>query len=141
MTVKIPTPIEQLTEENYITQPWYQYFNDKDKENQVVNLDTTVGVVLNDRYTVITTTTTVQHILDRPEPGCRAIIVLHIGTTQANPVTIAAATDVAIGPGGENSLTYLTSVSTYDLIELAGISTAQYYIINQTTGVSVAASS
>ena len=141
MTVKIPTPIEQMTTDGYITQPWYQYFNDADKENQVVNLDTTVGVVLNDRYTVITTTTTVQHILDRPEPGSRALIVLQIGATQGNAVTIAAATDVAIGPGGENALTYLTSVSTYDLIELAGASTLQYYIINQTTGVSVTASS
>ena len=141
MSIKLPTPLEALTEEGMVTQPWYQYFTVDAKRESVVNIDTTVGVVPKNGYTIITTTTTVQHLLDRPEEGSRSVIVLQIGATQANPVTIAAATDVAIGPGGENALTYATSVSTYDLIELVGASTLQYYIVNQTTGVSVAASS
>jgi hypothetical protein len=93
------------------------------------------------RITVFASTPGVVHFLEDPRIGGRTVLICNVPSTQAGSVTVRASTDVAIGPSGENGLTFLTSVSTYEYVELVGTSTAQYHIINQTTNVSVGASS
>ena len=137
---KIPTPIEPIaTSEGFITQPWYSYLNAK--ESNVIALSSTNGVIFNRGTTIITSTTTVPHMLDDPEIGLETTIVLTIPSTQASPVTVKAATDVAIGPSGENALSFDAAASTYEYVRLLGTSTGQYHILYRTTAISVTASS
>jgi hypothetical protein len=146
VTVKIPTPIEKMvTTEGYITQPWYLYMRVNDSVVQTpVNFVTTASTASNiyqGAVTVFASTPGVIHTLEDPKIGQRTVLICSIPTTQAGSIVVAASTDVSIGPSGENALTFPTSVSTYDSIELIGTSTSQYYILNQTTNVSVGASS
>ena len=142
---KLPSPIDALTEENQITSPWYQYLLGADhtwrQRVNIVEAGTTTAIIRNREITELNTTGANSYTLERPDPGCRATIILTIGTTHAGPVLAVAATDVAIGPSGQNALSFPTSASTYDYVELVGVSTAQYYIAKQTTTVSVTASS
>ena len=143
---KLPSPIEKVVnQDDLINAPWYQYFLGADhawrsRVNKVTT-GTTAAVLRNKEISTITSSGAHAYTLEQPEPGCRATVVLSIGTTHAGPVTVVAATDVAIGPGGENALSFPTSASTYELVELIGVSSLQYYITNQTTNVSVVASS
>jgi hypothetical protein len=93
------------------------------------------------RVTVFASTPGVTHTLEDPTIGGETMLICSIPSTQAGSVTVAAATDVAIGPSGENALVFGTSASTYEYVKLVGTSTSQYYILHQTTNVSVAASS
>ena len=146
--VKVPSPLAPLvstSDGGLISTPWYQYFYASDQLHRGVVAEVTTAstksIIRNYHFTVINSTPAVVHELEDPRPGARAVLVLASSSTQAGSVTVAAATDVAIGPGGENALSFPTSVSTYDLVELIGFNSTQYYILHQTTNVSVVASS
>ena len=143
--VKLPSPLEVLTEEGLVSRPWYQYFKSQDRFNNppvaVLTTETTAGIVLEGAVTVIASTPGVIHTLEDPRIGGRTVIIVNVPSTQAGSVIVRASTDVAIGPSGENALTFPTSASTYDFVELIGTSTGQYHILEQTTNVSVGASS
>ena len=145
---KLPSPLEPIVSSvdgGLISKPWYVYLYASDQLHRgvvaTVTTESTKSIIRNYHVTVINSTPAVVHELEDPRPGARALLILSSSSTQAGSVTVAAATDVAIGPGGENALSFPTSVSTYDLVELIGVNTTQYYIINQTTNVSVVASS
>jgi hypothetical protein len=143
---KLPIPPEVLvTEEGWVTPPWYQYFLGQDKGWRIpvdfITTASTASNILSGRITVFASTPGVVHTLEDPEAGMETTLVCTVPSTQAGSITVRAATDVAIGPGGENALTFLTSVSTYDQVVLVGVSTSQYYIKKITAGVSVTASS
>ena len=146
--VKIPSPLYPLVstaDGGFISMPWYQYLYASDQLHRgivsEVTTASTKSIIRNYHVTVFNSTPAVVHELEDPRPGARAVLVLSSSSTQAGAVTAAAATNVAIGPGGQNALSFPTSVSTYDLVELLGINSTQYYILNQTTNVSVVASS
>ena len=108
---------------------------------RVDQLSTVAGTtILQNRISILASTAAATHTLESPQVGTETTIVLTVPTTQAM-VTVAAATNVAIGPSGENALTFATSVSTFEYVKLVGTSTSQYHILFRTTGVSVAASS
>lgn len=147
-SIKLPSPVEPVVstyDQTLISKPWYQYFITADNmwrgAVEVLTTESTVGVIRNHHMTIFDSTPGVVHELEDPRPDTRVVIVCSMASTQAGSVTVAAATNVAIGPGGENALNFPTSVSTYDLVELIGANSTQYYIVNQTTNVSVVASS
>ena len=128
-----------------ITRSWYQYFLGSDNLTRtpvdLLTTESTASNIYQGHVTVFASTPGVVHILEDPQPGVETVLICNIGATQAGSITVAAATDVAIGPSGENALTFLTSLSTYEYVRLLGTSTGQYHILHQTTNVSVAASS
>lgn len=143
---KLPSPGEGVVgEDGLVTRPWYQYMLGLDRwtrnDVNVVTTESTAGNIYNNRVNVVASTAGVIHTLETPHAGTRTLIIVNIPSTQAGSVTVAASTDVAIGPGGENALVFGTSVSTYEFVELIGTSTSQYHILTQTTNVSVGASS
>jgi hypothetical protein len=143
---KIPSPIDAVVAtDGLITQPWYQYFMGSDPGWRtpvaVITTASTASNIYQGQITVMASTPGVTHVLEDPEIGFETVIICNIPTTQAGSITVAAATDVAIGPSGENALVFGTSASTYEHIKLVGTSTSQYHILHQTTNVSVAASS
>lgn len=144
--VKIPAPTDPVTSsDQMITQPWYQYLFTADhlwrSHLDVVSTGSTKSIIRNHHVTVINSTPGVVHELESPREAMRCTIICQVPSTQAGSVVVAASTDVAIGPGGENAISFPTSASTYDLIELVGTESTQYYIVNQTTNVSIVASS
>lgn len=145
-SVKIPSPLEPVvTSDGVITKPWYQYHLTADhtwrSKVDVVTTASTASIIRNHHVTVIDSTPNVVHELDAPRNATRCIVICQVPSTQGGPVTVACSTDVAIGPGGENAINFPTSVSTYDLVELIGVNSTQYYIVNQTTNVTIVASS
>lgn len=139
---KLPSPLEAVVDQDgLVTQPWYQYFNARETLGSIVTVSSTNGIAKEGCVTVITTTTTVAHLLDDPAIGNETTIIVNLGTTNSNPITVVGATDVAIGPSGENALSFASNASTYEYIKLLGTSTGQYHILYRTTGVSVTASS
>jgi hypothetical protein len=134
-----------VSSEGYITPPWYQYFMAADRawrpRVNVLTTESTAGIVYEGAVTVFASTAGVKHTLEDPRIGGETVLICNVPSTQGGSVTVAAATDVAIGPSGENALTFLTSASTYELVVLRGTSTSQYYIEYQTTNVDVSASS
>jgi len=142
---KLPSPIEKVVnQDDLINAPWYQYFLGADhawrcRVNQITT-GTTTAIVRNKEISVIASSGAFSYTLERPEPGSRATVILSIGSTHAGPVLVSATSDVAIGPSGGNALSFPTSASTYELVELVGVSTLQYYITSQTANVTVTAS-
>lgn len=145
-SVKIPSPRDPLVDdEGFISKPWYQYMLTSDHlwrgKIDVRSTESTASIIKNHHTTIIDSTAGVVHELEAPRDAARCTIVCQIPSTQGGSVTVACSTDVAIGPGGENAIQFPTSASTYDLIELVGANSTQYYIVNQTTNVSIVASS
>jgi hypothetical protein len=148
---KLPQPTDRMldisTEDGTqaITPQWYQYFNAQDHgwrtRVDVLTTATTKERIRQNRVTVFSASAGVIHELDDPEIGFETTLICNIGTTRSASIIVRAATDVAIGPSGENALSFATSVSTYDHCRLVGTSTSQYHILYRTTGVTVVASS
>jgi hypothetical protein len=104
---KLPIPPEVLvTEEGWVTPPWYQYFLGQDKGWRIpvdfITTASTASNILSGRITVFASTPGVVHTLEDPEAGMETTLVCTVPSTQAGSITVRAATDVAIGPGGEN---------------------------------------
>ena len=144
--IKLPSPLETISgEDGYVSRPWYQYFISQQKldrpEVAIVTTESTSSVVYCDEITVLASTAGVVHELEDPRIGSRTVIICNIPSTQGGTVTVAASTDVAIGPSGENAVVFDTAASTYEYVELLGTSVSQYHILTQSTNVSVGASS
>jgi hypothetical protein len=110
-----------VDEDGLISRPWYQYMFSSDLRHRprvdVLTTESTGSNIYEGRVTVFASTPGVTHLLEDPRIGGRTVLICNVPSTQAGSVTVRASTDVAIGPSGENGLTFLTSVSTYEYVE------------------------
>jgi len=140
-----PIAVSIVDSKGNIASQWYHYLKAADTEwrgkTTITTTASTGTIISNEGVSIFTSTPGVIHILEDPTANVRKTLISVTSATQAGSVIVQAATDVSIGPSGENGLVFPTSISTYDLIELIGTSTSQWYIISQTTNVSVTASS
>lgn len=136
----LPSPQEPIVDKDGKPRiPWYQYLMAADDTwrpvLQVISTGTTANTVVpNDGVTVIQTTPPTTHTLANPEPGVRKVIVVQSASTTGR--VASSSTTNTIKPGSGWALTFSSSASD-KLIELIGVSTADWYIVSNPGSVSV----
>jgi hypothetical protein len=147
----LPPPSWKLTdEEGTVTQPWYNYLKAADDtwRVKVVSLtslstvsDPTLDLIPNSGFTLMGSVPATTRTLADPIPGCRKTLCV-VSTSTTGKVTMATTTSVfrnqSTVAGSTGWKLVFSSSAPYKAVELLGISTFEYLIVNNVGTVTVA---
>ena len=150
MTIGLPKPTQPITDtNNNITQPWYGYLREADAawRIKVVALtsattvaDPTADLIANSGITLMQSVPATTRTLADPVPGCRKTLCV-TSTSTTGKVTLMSTASVfrnqSTVAGSTGFKLVFGSSAPYKAVELIGISTFEYLIVNNIGAVTV----
>jgi hypothetical protein len=150
MTAGLPPPNwPAVSTDGKLTVPWYVYLKSADEfwRTKVVSLtslttlsDPTADLIANSGVTLMQSVPATNRILESPEPGCRKTLCV-VSTSTAGKVTLQSTAMIFRGQstvaGSTGWKLVFGSSAPYKAVELLGISTFEYLIVNNVGAVTV----
>lgn len=132
MTISgLPSPVVAVTsDDQQATKAWYNYFKSADatwRPKLTIIATSTNALVENNGTTLVSASTPGTYTLANPEPDVRKRIVVQSASTACR--IESGSTENTIKPGTGWALAFTTS-ATDKVIELVGVSTADWYIVS-----------
>lgn len=139
MTAGLPSPKWPLVDKDgHPTPPWYSYLKSADEawRVKVVNLtslstvsDITADLLPNSGVSVMQSVPATTRTLADPVPGCRKTLCV-TSTSTSGKVTLQTTALSFRSTAGAGWKLAFTSSDAYKVVELIGISTSEYLIVN-----------
>jgi hypothetical protein len=147
----LPPPSWQISDKDgKVTEPWYGYLKAADdtwrvRVTSLTSLSTvsdpTLDLIPNSGVTLMQSVPATTRFLADPVPGCRKTLCV-VSTSTTGKVTLATTTSVfrnqSTVAGSTGWKLVFSSSAPYKAVELLGISTFEYLIVNNVGTVTVA---